>query len=127
MVEPTTRFAGGSRHGTSIALSQLTHAWTADAFEALAREIWALQPPFSVGGGDGRKFRVTLRTPFPSVQASFDKQMSALMKIASATVAGRLLAPGDRGPRRAQRFELPSPRRRVDQDGQLIEPERVVT
>lgn len=123
LVEPNTLFASGSRHGTSIALSQLTHTWTADAFEALAREIWALQPPFSVGGSDGRKFRVTLRTPYPSVQASFDKQMSALMKIASATITGRLLPPGERGPRRAQRFELPSPRRSVDEDGQLAEPE----
>lgn len=124
VIEPTTFFAADSRHGTSIALSQLTHTWTADAFEALAREIWALQPPFAVGGGDGRNFRVTLQTPFPSVQASFDQQMSALMKIASATVTGRLLSPAEQGPRRAQRFELPSPRRRVDEDGQLVAPER---
>lgn len=87
----TGHYAAGSPHGTVIELTDLTFEWDAISFELLAREIWALQPPFSDGRNQANDFKITLRTSFPDVQERFDKQMSALMSVANATITGRLV------------------------------------
>lgn len=112
-------FAAKSRHGTAIELGELADDWDANAFERLAREIWALQPPFAVDPDESRAFAVSLSTPFPDVKESFDSQMTALMKINTATVTGTLLALEERGPSYAERFILPGNRAPIDQDGEI--------
>jgi len=112
-----SRFAANSAHGTFIELSDLASDWTARAFEDLAREIWALQPPFAPPAVDAAAFSVTLKTPFESVQESFDAQMTALMDIASATIVGKLLPPGSKGPRTASRLILEAEFPVDDEDG----------
>lgn len=112
-------FAAGSRHGTEIVLTDLTNEWGASAFADLAREIWALQPPFRHQLDAMHAFQVVLRTPFDDVQESFDAQMSALMTIHTALVTGRLLGRDEQGPRAATRFAFPEREVDVDEDGVL--------
>ncbi|UJH71738.1 hypothetical protein [Ornithinimicrobium sp. INDO-MA30-4] len=116
---PQSEFAAGSTHGTLIELTHLTNPWTAESFELLAREIWALQPPFATPTDDKDRFTITLKTPFPSVQASFDDQMEALMDIASAKIVGRLLPLGEAVPSGSQTFGLPEREPPSDEDGKL--------
>jgi len=104
---PTSTFAQGSPHGTAIFLTELTDQWTADAFENLAREIWALQPPFDVEPDDQKAFKVRFTTPYPDLQKSFDNQMTALLNIASARVKGKLISASDVLPDDVRRFSLP--------------------
>lgn len=117
--EPAGEFAAGSRHGTTVELTALTADWDAEAFRALAREIWALQPPFDVPPDESKAFTVTLDTPFADIQESFESQMTALMDIAAATVTGQLLAPGKVCPRNAERFALPTRTGAADEDGEV--------
>lgn len=111
------RYADNSSHGTCIRLGGLLADWGADEFRGLAQEIWALQPPFEEAGA--REFEVRLTTPLPDVQESFDRQMSALLDIASATLTGRMLPTGERGPSNAERIVLDLSDRKDDQDGEL--------
>lgn len=112
-------FAAGSRHGTAIELTGLADEWDARSFQGLAREIWALQPPFAVELDQAQAFSISLMTPFPDVKKSFDTQMTALMQIDAAQVTGQLIEPGQTGPKRAQRFLLPAQSQAVDEDGEL--------
>lgn len=112
-------FAAGSRHGTAIELTGLADEWDARSFQGLAREIWALQPPFAVEPHQAQAFSVSLVTPFPDVKESFNTQMTALMQIGTARVTGQLMEPGQTGPRTAQRFALPARAQAVDEDGEL--------
>lgn len=111
------RYADDSSHGTLIRLRGLLAEWGAEEFRGLAQEIWALQPPFEEAGA--RQFQVRLTTPLPDVQESFDHQMSALLDIASATITGRMLPAGEKGPSHAQRIVLDLSDRKDDQDGEL--------
>lgn len=105
---PQSRFAGDSRCGTSIELRGLVDDWDAEAFRMLAREIWALQPPFSVQTGSQDAFTVTLSSPDQTVPESFDEQMGKILDIAAAYVSGRLLAIGEEPPAGARTFTLPA-------------------
>lgn len=111
------RYADDSPHGTLIQLNGLMAEWGAEEFRRLAQEIWALQPPFEETGA--RRFEVRLTTPLPDIQESFDRQMSALLDIASATITGRTLPAGEKGPSNAERIVLDLSERKDDQDGEL--------
>lgn len=113
----TQRYVDGSSHGTLIHLGGLLAEWGPDEFRGLAQEIWALQPPFEDAGA--RQFEVRLTTPLPSIQESFNRQMSALLDIASATLTGRMLRAGEMGPSIAERIVLDVSDRKDDQDGKL--------
>lgn len=110
-------YADGSQHGTVIRLSGLLGEWGAEQFRGLAQEIWALQPPFDDSGA--RQFDVRLVTAFPDVQETFDRQMAALLEIASATITGRLLPADKNGPLNAERIILDLIDRKDDQDGTI--------
>ncbi|WP_454167332.1 ATP-binding protein [Microbacterium lacticum] len=112
-------YADGSPYGTRITLSGLSAEWSAEQFEALAQEIWALQPPFTVEDDDEAAFAVRLITPSPAVQASFDQQMTAIMQVANATIVGRMLHDDEIIPDDVPRFALPVARGPVDEDGEL--------
>ncbi|WP_082822738.1 ATP-binding protein [Microbacterium sp. T32] len=114
-----TTYASGARHGTKIVLSGLNSVWDAQSFEYLAREIWALQPPFAVDEKDSSSFEIKLIAPSPEIQRTFDEQMTAIMDVANATIVGRLLEPGDQGPQSASRFILPVATKTEDEDGEL--------
>lgn len=87
-------FAGGSRHGTRIALTGLTSQWTAARFRAVAEELWALQPPFETPSDDEGAFKILLRSPHANVVADFDRQMRAVLDIWTARITGTLLPMG---------------------------------
>lgn len=109
-MKPRTRFAGGSRCGTSIELRGLSDVWDADAFRRLAREVWALRPPFVVEDAPRDSFTVTLVSEDAEARESFEDQMSKILDIASATVSGRLLRQDEPPPSGARLFEIPSPK-----------------
>jgi signal transduction histidine kinase len=104
---PASRtFANGSLCGTSVVLRGLVDTWTPAMFRRLAQEIWALQPPFAVEADSEQAFNVALHSPDDSVTETFERQMSAILDIATATISAQLLPPGSPTPN-AQRFALP--------------------
>lgn len=85
-------FPGDSAHGTIVTIGQLADAWDPQDFTRLAREIWALRPPFEDDTGSG--MQITLRTGSEEVDESFREQMTAILDIWSARVTARLLPLG---------------------------------
>lgn len=83
----TAPFPGGRRHGTTIRMSGLRHEWTSEDFIELAREIWALQPPF--GGPESSEFRVELNAADENLVQKFDSQMRAWLHLWHARLRGR--------------------------------------
>jgi signal transduction histidine kinase len=75
---PRKTFVDGARTGTRLTLSRLTSAWSEDDFRSLAREIWALQPPFEVADDDERSFGIELRSEFDDVVEEFSNQMESI-------------------------------------------------
>ncbi len=84
-------------HGTVIILSDLNQTWDSNAIEELAKEIWPLQPPFRITsdatGFQEHAFDVELESPDPEVTRRFEEQMSAILKLWSAKINGRLTVP----------------------------------
>jgi len=121
---PHTTFADGSRCGTSVVLRGLVDRWNASMFGRLAQEIWALQPPFMVDADSEDAFKVVLHSPDESVTETFEKQMAAILDIASARVTAVLL-PSDFDPPNAQRFTLPAAwNRDVEQSSETVDTAR---
>ncbi len=90
----SSSFVDGSRHGTKIVVSGLNQRWNPDHIEKLAKEIWALQPPFlSYDASDSQKddgFKVVLDTPDEAAEETFEKQMRAILEIWTARIRGEL-------------------------------------
>lgn len=86
-------FPGDSPHGTIIELSHLNQAWGPDDIEALAKEIWWLQPPFErmAGAEEGEGFRIRLESDSPKAIERFDQQMAAYLGIWHARIDGELI------------------------------------
>lgn len=82
-------YPGGSAHGTIVVLDSLLDSWDEAAFTGLAREIWALRPPFDDESGTGMSIRLT--SDVADVEASFADQMDAILKIWTAKITGTLL------------------------------------
>ncbi|MBA8815685.1 signal transduction histidine kinase [Microbacterium halimionae] len=85
-------FPASKQHGTVVSISELSDEWGAQEFTRLAREIWALRPPFDDETGTG--MRIALRTGSDLIDASFREQMTAILDIWTARVTGRLLPVG---------------------------------
>lgn len=81
--------------GTEIVLHRLNQEWGPDDFEALAREIWALQPPYP-GVGKQSAFQVTLEAPGepPDIVQRFEEQMQAVLRLWYARLRGRIVGSG---------------------------------
>ncbi|MFI5008927.1 MAG: ATP-binding protein [Solirubrobacterales bacterium] len=91
-------FAGGASHGTTIRLVDLKQAWDAGALQALARELWPLQPPYAVEGKEiGEAFRVDLDAGDPVAEVTFARQMRAVLELWTARIVGRVKRKGEGG------------------------------
>lgn len=91
----TSTFPGDSPHGTRLVLSELQHEWTSEVFVLLARELWALEPPFEVGESSPQAFHVSLHHPNAAAVTEFEQQMKAVLKLWSARILGKLLPPSE--------------------------------
>ncbi len=81
------RFPGAREHGTIIRVSDLRHTWDTSDFVDLAREVWALQPPFGMAGsGD---FCVDLQSADENLVERFDQQMRAWLHLWHARLRGQ--------------------------------------
>lgn len=85
-------FPTDSAHGTMVTVSKLIDVWEAQDFVRLAREIWALRPPFDDDIQSG--MRITLRTGSEETDASFQDQMTAILDIWTGRITGKLLPAG---------------------------------
>lgn len=83
----------GKRHGTTISIKRLKHAWDPDDLEELAQEIWTLQPPFR--SDSASEFTVSLDSPNIMEAAAFEKQMKAVFRIWTARLKGKLVRDDD--------------------------------
>ena len=105
-----TAFPRGKRHGTSVKLKNLKHAWTPREFEDLAREVWFLQPPFrslirSVNGQSG-DFEVDLIASDREAVYLFNAQIARILDLYSSRLVGRLLPGKESGEELAKRRVL---------------------
>lgn len=85
-----TRFPDGSRAGTRLLITGLRQEWPAEALKALARELWALQPPFAARPGAKPDFRIELETGDADADREFRDAMQAILKLWEARIVGRL-------------------------------------
>jgi len=90
----SSRFPGGSKFGTLIRLEALNQLWPSDQVVNLAKEVWALQPPFnpnsSINNSQGA-FQVSLQSSDKEATAKFDQQMQAWLQIWEARILARLV------------------------------------
>ena len=91
-----TNFPLDRLHGTTVTLKRLKHEWNPEEFEALAREIWFLQPPFRALSGfaegqESSNFEVELHAIDPTVEAAFKEQMPRILDIYNSRIVGKLL------------------------------------
>jgi hypothetical protein len=87
---------GPRRLGTLITLTDLNQQWDSKAFESLARELWALQPPFRLDTEQERAaigaFEISIETPDdPEIAHRFSESMRQVLDLRSARLKGRLL------------------------------------
>jgi signal transduction histidine kinase len=90
---PSSEFRDGLRTGTILLLWDLNQDWDAQDFEALAREIWTLQPPFKRSASDTadpHTFNVELIGPNRSIIEKFYEQMEAYLEVWHARLIGEL-------------------------------------
>ena len=97
-----TRFPLGQSHGTTVTLKGLKHEWNPEEFEALAREVWFLQPPFRElsGFSEGQEsgnFEVELHAMDPEAEIAFNEQMPRILDLYSSRIVGKLLPNEDDG------------------------------
>ncbi len=83
-------YTRASKHGTRIAMRVLKQKWEPAELQALAGELWPLQPPFRSRRRDPEAFRVELVTPDDEGQESFAFQMGAVLELWHARVTGQL-------------------------------------
>ena len=91
------RFPGDAPHGTTIRLVDLKQEWDPDALTYLARELWPLQPPPGVGDRTGGTFNVSLDAADPLAEATFARQMQAVLGLWTARIVGRIRRKGSAG------------------------------
>jgi signal transduction histidine kinase len=104
---PATRYTERSTHGTKLTLTELHDAWSAAAFEELAREIWPLQSPFNDATDTPGQFRITLDGPYNEIVRRFNHQMRLVLDLWIAKIEGQLLPVGTELPKRPLRVIRP--------------------
>jgi len=87
-----------SRHGTKLILRQLHNAWSAAAFEDLAREIWPLQSPFANQTDASDQFHIILDGPYDELVRRFNQQMMLVLDLWITKIQGELLPIGTTPP-----------------------------
>ncbi|HEV2398736.1 MAG TPA: ATP-binding protein [Candidatus Sulfotelmatobacter sp.] len=106
----TTAYPGGTNHGTRIILTGLNQEWDAKAIEGLAREIWRLQPPFrsnpELTSDRQRAFEVRLESEQEEEVRKFQAQMSAILDLWEARLAGKLVTGDGRDQSKKVRLSL---------------------
>jgi signal transduction histidine kinase len=90
-------FPGDASHGTTIRLVDLKQEWDPDALTELARELWPLQPPPGVGDRLGGTFNVSLDAADPVAEATFARQMQAVLGLWTARIVGSIRRKGKTG------------------------------
>ncbi len=88
-------FAGGARHGTTIRLTDVKQGWGGDELQALARELWPLQPPYRQQAAGG--FRVELDAADLDAERTFSRQMRAVLELWTARITGSIGGDGPSG------------------------------
>jgi signal transduction histidine kinase len=95
---PVTKFPNNKPYGTSIILSGLNQTWSSNEFEYLAREVWALQPPFKsnpdLTSDKQKDFAVELESPNEEDVKKFETQMRAVLELWEARLIGKLIHSG---------------------------------
>ena len=91
---PNTVYPLGKSHGTKVILKRLKHEWSPKEFEALAREIWFLQPPFrsltEVANEETGGFEVDFTSSDPEATSLFKTQMSRILDLYTSRLVGKL-------------------------------------
>lgn len=83
------RYADSRSHGTEFVVSRLNQEWDASAIQALAQQVWQLQPPFR--DQTDTNFRIDVKHPRKAVVRDFENGMRRNLDIWSARLKGRLL------------------------------------
>ena len=91
-----TNFPLERPHGTTVTLKRLKHEWNPEEFEALAKEVWFLQPPFRALSGftegqESGNFEVELHAVDPKAVSAFNDQMPRILDLYSSRIVGKLL------------------------------------
>lgn len=84
-----TTFAGESAHGTRVLMTRLSQTWGPSQLSDLAREIWALQPPFVANSSSA--FVIRVEAPDERAVRAFDTEMSNIFDLWTGRIYGRLL------------------------------------
>lgn len=116
-----TRFPDDCPHGTRIVLEKLNQDWTTKDFEALARQVWWLQPPLAerLSKNDPKRFEIDLSSSNPELEEAFDLIRNTALNLWHARLRGRLVRDKNEcyvelalefagGPRFVQRYPVQS-------------------
>lgn len=97
-LEPTEAsvYPRSSSHGTHVVLHDLKQVWTPDEIKELGRQIWMLNSPIYLFGGnrrtrgDANDFRIVFKTDLPGVDEAFETQLTQALENYQAVVKGRI-------------------------------------
>jgi signal transduction histidine kinase len=96
-IKRQTIFPENKKYGTRILLSGLKQSWTEKELIGLAKEIWALQPPFKPNTTSLKEkridFKVGLKGVDQRIVKKFDSQMAAAFQNWEAKITGKLFPP----------------------------------
>ena len=85
-------YPGSTAHGTQIILTSLAEQWDSSKLRELAREIWALQPPFAedLSSDNPHRFQISIESRDQELIAPAQQQLRAHLDIWDARLIGRL-------------------------------------
>jgi len=88
-----TRFPDDRPNGTRIVLEKLNQDWTTKDFEALARQVWWLQPPLAerLSKNDPKRFEIDLSSTDTKLEEAFDLIRNTALNLWHARLRGRLI------------------------------------
>lgn len=77
--------------GTRMVLGRLKQKWTVDQIEVLARQVWALQPPFRrrVDVDPKHAFNLDFISPQKGLMEAFQQQVSGILNLWDAKLVGK--------------------------------------
>jgi signal transduction histidine kinase len=85
------QFANGAPFGTRLTMTGLASDWDESRFKALAREIWALEPPFEIDEDQREAFEIELVSSYGEVIEEFGTQMRAIFDNWRSKITYRLI------------------------------------
>ncbi len=89
-------FPENRTHGTRIVLKRLNQDWRPEDFQALARQVWWLQPPLteSLRDDDPKRFEIDMSSGDSELEEAFDLIKNTALNLWHARVRGRLVRDG---------------------------------